>query len=100
MATAGRGNSGKYDFIQWQYAGDGSWDGVYGCEDPEDTLGAAPGGVTQEQYAINNGLELVVTWGLGFTIGQINSGSADAIVGCLLTFSVCALDEDRDFQHQ
>jgi hypothetical protein len=69
----------SYDIIQAHYDGGGIYGGVYGCEDPTDTLGAAPGGVTHEQYAINNGAIPAVSWSPDYTIAEVNAGDADQI---------------------
>lgn len=64
----------RFDGIQIQYWGGGTWDGVPGMEDPT-TLRPAP-----ERWAVDNGAAFVsVTWTPDFTIGQMNSGAADRI---------------------
>ncbi|WP_445185065.1 hypothetical protein ACTXG6_43105 [Pseudonocardia sp. Cha107L01] len=64
----------KFDGIQIQYWGGGSWDGVYGMEDPTKFQ------PRQEQWAKDDGAKFVaVSWNPDFTIDQVNSGAADAI---------------------
>lgn len=68
-----------YDIFHFHYDGGGTYGGVFGCEDPTDTLGSAPGGITQEQYGINNGSYSAAVWSPNYTIAQVNAGTADAI---------------------
>jgi hypothetical protein len=76
----------NYNFLQAHYDGGGTYGGVFGCEDPTNTSGAAPGGITTEQYAINQGAYPVVAWTPNYTIAQINAGTADAILQKLGTY--------------
>jgi hypothetical protein len=61
------------------------WGGVAGAPDP---LGAAmaPGGITQEQEALNRGSICTVTWCPSYTIAQMNAGAADAIWAKFATY--------------
>jgi hypothetical protein len=64
----------KFDGIQIQYWGGGSWQGVNGMEDP------ATYQPKQEQWAKDEGAKFVaVSWNPDFTIEQINNGEADEI---------------------
>lgn len=70
QSAAGR----RFDGIHVQYWGSGSWDGVYGMENP------AAMQPEQERWAISQGASFVaVTWTPNYTIAQMNRGEADAI---------------------
>jgi hypothetical protein len=64
-----------YDFIHHHYDGSGSWDGVFGCED----LTLSSYNPLREQWTIDNNSYNVIAWSPNYTIGQMNTGSADAI---------------------
>jgi hypothetical protein len=63
---------------QFHNAGNGTWDGVFGATDPT-TTDRAPGGITQEQYAINKGSVPMLSWVPDISIADQLGGAADAI---------------------
>jgi hypothetical protein len=79
----------EYDLYHWHFDGSQSYGGVFGCEDPtaDTPSGSAPGGVTKEQFTLNQGkTTTIATWTPDYSVPDMNTGAADAIWAKMATY--------------